>query len=64
MEKVILILIDGMRPDALVECGNDYVECLKKESSYTFDARSVFPSVTLPCHISLFHSVPLSATVH
>ena len=55
--KVILISIDGMRPDGLLGCGNSYVYELKKIGSYTFDAKTVFPSVTLPCHMSLFHSV-------
>ena len=26
--------------------------------SYTLNARTVFPSVTLPCHMSMFHSIP------
>ena len=56
--KVILISIDGMRPDGLLKCKNSYVDELKKIASYTFDARTVFPSVTLPCHMSIFHSVP------
>ncbi len=58
MKKVVLISIDGMRPDGLKGCGNDYLNKLLKKSSYTFDARTVFPSVTLPCHLSLFHSIP------
>lgn len=58
MNKVILISIDGMRPDGLINCGNDYVAQLKEKASYTFDAQTVFPSITLPCHLSLFHSVP------
>lgn len=58
MSKVILISIDGMRPDGLLSCGNDYVNELKKKASYTLDAQTVFPSITLPCHLSLFHSVP------
>ena len=57
-DKVILISIDGMRPDGLIKCNNPYVDELKKMASYTFDARTVFPSVTLPCHMSMFHSVP------
>lgn len=57
-KKVILISIDGMRPDGLKGCNNSYVEHLIKKASYTFNARTVFPSVTLPCHMSLFHSVP------
>ena len=56
-KKVILISIDGMRPDGVQKCGNPFVEELKKISSYTFNSRTVEPSVTLPCHMSLFHSV-------
>lgn len=58
MKKVILISIDGMRPDGLKTCGNSYVEELIKMSSYTFNAITVFPSMTLPCHLSMFQSVP------
>ncbi|MBE7051075.1 MAG: hypothetical protein E7395_00700 [Ruminococcaceae bacterium] len=58
MEKVILISIDGMRPDGLKKCGNAYLNTLIKKSTHTFCARTVFPSITLPCHLSLFHSVP------
>ena len=56
--KVILISIDGMRPDGLLQCGNPYVAELMKKASYALDAQTVFPSVTLPCHMSMFHSVP------
>ena len=56
--KVILISIDGMRPDGVKKCANPYVDELTKKSTYTFDARTVFPSVTFPCHMSMFHSVP------
>lgn len=55
--KVQLILVDGMRPDSLKACGNTYVEKLLESSLYTLKARTVIPSVTLPCHMSLFHSV-------
>ncbi len=55
--KVQLILVDGMRPDSLKACGNTYVEKLLSDSLYTLKARTVTPSVTLPCHMSLFHSV-------
>ena len=58
MGKVILISIDGVRPDGLLACGNDYVKELKKKASYTMDAQTVSPSVTLPCHLSMFYSVP------
>ena len=53
--KVILILPDGMRPDSLTNIEN--AQRIIGESSYSMDATTVSPSVTLPCHISLFHSV-------
>lgn len=57
MKKVQLILVDGMRPDALAQCKNPYVQKLLDSSLFTLKARTVMPSVTLPCHMSLFHSV-------
>ena len=30
MEKVILISIDGMRPDGFLACGNPYIEELQR----------------------------------
>ena len=63
-KKVILILIDGLRPDALdaiaQRSGEErrMIEALKGLGSYTTSGRTTFPPVTLPCHMSLFHSVP------
>jgi len=53
--KVLLIIVDGMRPDSIQSI--PFVQELIKKSSYTLNANTVFPSVTLPCHMSLFHSV-------
>ena len=53
--KVLLILADGMRPDSLTNIPQ--VADMKKKAAWTMTARTVFPSMTLPCHISLFHSV-------
>ena len=53
--KTLVIVVDGMRPDALIKTEN--AKCLLENSTYTLDARTVTPSVTLPCHMSLFHSV-------
>ena len=55
--KVLLISIDGMRPDGLKACGNPYVKELEKLCYYTYNARSMEPSVTFPCHFSMTHSV-------
>ena len=56
-EKVVLILVDGMRPDSLAACKNKLCTEYLRESTVCMTARSVMPSVTLPCHMSLFHSV-------
>ena len=55
--KVILISVDGMRPDGFLACGNPYIDELMKKATYTLNGQTVLPSVTLPCHMSLFHSV-------
>ena len=57
-KKVILISIDGMRPDGLKACGNPYVTEMEKQCAHTFCANSMVPSVTFPCHFSMTHSVP------
>jgi hypothetical protein len=56
----ILMMIDGMRPDAIDAAGCSNLQALRGRSSHTTRAQSVMPSVTLPCHMSIFHSVPPS----
>lgn len=53
--KTILISVDGMRPDALSRI--PLAQELMQKASYTLQATTVMPSVTLPCHMSMFHSV-------
>ena len=53
--KVLLVLLDGMRPDAIGDIPQ--VQNMMAQGSSAMDAQTVFPSVTLPCHMSLFHSV-------
>ena len=57
MNKVVLILVDGMRPDGMMACGHPEVEYLRANGRTTLEARTVMPSVTLPCHMSMIHSV-------
>jgi predicted AlkP superfamily pyrophosphatase or phosphodiesterase len=57
-EKVLLISVDGMRPDSLEQAGHPFIAEMKAKGSYTLHAQTVMPSVTLPCHMSMFHSVP------
>ncbi len=53
--KVLLVVSDGMRPDAVSE--NDTVKYLMRNGTYSMTAKTVMPSSTLPCHMSMFHSV-------
>ena len=53
--KTVLILVDGMRPASLHNITN--AQRIISDSAYTMKAETVYPSVTLRCHISLFHSV-------
>ena len=57
MKKFFMILIDGLRSDALAVVDHPFIKDLQQQSRYTVNCRSVMPSVTLPCHMSIFHSV-------
>lgn len=57
MEKVVLVLIDGMRPDGIEACGDSALLTLAAEGLSCLRGHTVRPSVTLPCHASLFFSV-------
>jgi predicted AlkP superfamily pyrophosphatase or phosphodiesterase len=54
----LLVMIDGLRPDALAHAECPTLAGLRAHGSSTLAARSVMPSITLPCHMSIFHSVP------
>ena len=56
-KKVLLISIDGMRPDGLKACDNPYLSELEAKCAYTYTGASVYPSVTFPCHFTMTHSV-------
>ncbi|MFM2309727.1 MAG: hypothetical protein RLY87_1849 [Chloroflexota bacterium] len=55
---VVFVMIDGMRPDAITAAQCDNLQAFMKRGASTMTAQSVMPSVTLPCHTSIFHSVP------
>ena len=54
-KKVLLISVDGMRPDALLS--SKHADHLIQKATYYTDASTVYPSVTLPCHMSMLHGV-------
>ncbi len=53
-------MIDGLRPDALADGAGTHpaLDHLTQSGASTMSATSVMPSVTLPCHASIFFSVP------
>lgn len=57
-KKVVLFLVDGMRADALAMTETLVMDRMMKMGAYSLTAQTVMPSVTLPCHMSLFFSVP------
>ena len=56
--RVVLILVDGMRPDGLELAYTPNMDSIMQAGTFTLEAETTFPSVTLPCHTSLFLSVP------
>jgi predicted AlkP superfamily pyrophosphatase or phosphodiesterase len=58
MPKLILILIDGCRSDALQQAETPAIDSLMAKGASTLAARTVEPSMTLPAHFSLFTSLP------
>lgn len=58
MSKAVFILIDGLRPDALQATDCPALHRLMASGASTLTAQSVMPSITLPCHMTIFHSVP------
>jgi predicted AlkP superfamily pyrophosphatase or phosphodiesterase len=57
-QKVVLFLVDGMRPDAMLNCGHPFVQELLSKTTYCMKAQTVDPAITMPAHFSMFHSVP------
>lgn len=55
---ILHICIDGLRPDAILPLSAPCINRLMEEGRSTRQAQTVMPSVTLPCHNSMFRSVP------
>jgi arylsulfatase A-like enzyme len=55
---VILVSIDGLRPDAIGAFGATTLQKLTTEGSYTLRASTITPSKTLPSHTSMLTGEP------
>jgi len=58
VERVILFVVDGLRPDGMLKARAPVMQGLMERGAYSLEAQSVMPSITLPCHVSMFHGVP------
>ncbi len=64
MNKTILVIIDGCRPDGLEQAKTPSIDHMIENGSHTLNARTVTPSITLPVHFSIFTSMlPLEHNV-
>lgn len=52
-KHLLIISIDGLRPDALLKANTPHIDWLWKEGSYTWSAQTIMPSSTLPGHASM-----------
>ena len=56
--NVIVVSIDGLRPDAITSYGASTLQRLMREGSYTLSASTIHPSKTLPSHTSMLTGQP------
>jgi hypothetical protein len=56
--KVVIVSIDGLRPDAIFRAPAPNLQRLACRGSYSFRARTILPSLTLPSHASMVSGFP------
>jgi arylsulfatase A-like enzyme len=54
---VLVISIDGLRPDAIEAAGARNLQRLMAEGAHALEARTILPSLTLPSHASMLTGV-------
>jgi predicted AlkP superfamily pyrophosphatase or phosphodiesterase len=59
-EHVILVSIDGLRPDAIARFDARNLQSLMRNGRYSLKARTVLPPKTLPAHASMLTGMPPS----
>ncbi len=57
VRHVVVVSIDGLRPDAIEASGAEMLLRLMREGAYSLEARTIFPSKTLPSHTSMLTGV-------
>lgn len=56
-EHVVIISLDGLRPDAIARFGAKTLKRLMAEGAYSLNAQTILPSKTLPSHTSMLTGV-------
>jgi predicted AlkP superfamily pyrophosphatase or phosphodiesterase len=59
--RVVVISVDGLRPDAIDAGAAPGIDALRRRGAYARDARTVLPSNTLPAHVSMLSGYEPSA---
>ena len=57
-DHVIIISVDGLRPDAIATYQPETIARLAREGATSLTARTILPSLTLPSHASMLTGVP------
>ncbi|HEX7243661.1 MAG TPA: alkaline phosphatase family protein [Longimicrobiaceae bacterium] len=57
VKHVVLVSVDGLRPDAIEASGARTIRSIMGEGAFTLEARTIFPSKTLPSHTSMLTGV-------
>ena len=52
-QSVVLFVVDGLRSDGLKQANTPYMDSLMNSGAHTFEARTIMPSITLPCMASM-----------
>ena len=56
--NVVVVSVDGLRPDAIDKYRAPTLQRLMREGSYTLSAKTINPSKTLPSHTSMLTGLP------
>lgn len=56
-DHVVVISLDGLRPDAITKFGATTLQRLMREGTFTLQAQTILPSKTLPSHTSMLTGV-------
>ena len=58
IDRVLVISVDGFRPDLLLRADMPHVRSLCAEGSFSFWAETTPEAYTLPCHVSMLTGAP------